>query len=238
MWYDADIDGLMRRTRTRPIPAGRLSRSDALAFGIVLAAFSVAILGLAANWLAAALLAFTIFFYVVIYTLWLKRADGAEHRHRRRRRRAAAGDRLGGDDGAGLARAAPLLPHHLHVDAAAFLGARALHARRLRARRHSDDAERCRRRLRPAGRSLSTPCSWRRSACFPGCSATPALPMASAASCSAPSSCGAQSLLWRRRRRRATTAPRRACSAFRSSTFSGSSACGWSKRCRLDSLGG
>jgi protoheme IX farnesyltransferase len=73
MWYDADIDRLMRRTRDRPIPSGRLGASEALGFGLVLAAFSVAILGLAANWLAAALLAFTIFFYVVVYTMWLKR---------------------------------------------------------------------------------------------------------------------------------------------------------------------
>jgi heme o synthase len=73
MWFDADIDGLMRRTRRRPIPAGRMSRAEGLGFGIVLAAFAVAILGLAANWLAAGLLAFTIFFYVVIYTAWLKR---------------------------------------------------------------------------------------------------------------------------------------------------------------------
>lgn len=72
MWYEAGIDGLMRRTRTRPIPGGRLSRSDAFAFAIVLTCFSIAILGLAANWLAAALLAFTIFFYVVVYTIWLK----------------------------------------------------------------------------------------------------------------------------------------------------------------------
>jgi heme o synthase len=73
MWYDADIDRLMRRTAARPVPAGRLSREEALGFGLVLAAFSVTILGLAANWLAAGLLAFTIFFYVVIYTIWLKR---------------------------------------------------------------------------------------------------------------------------------------------------------------------
>jgi protoheme IX farnesyltransferase len=72
MAYEANLDGLMRRTRNRPVPAGRLSRSDAATFGIVLAAFSVAVLGLAANWLAAALLAFTIFFYVVVYTMWLK----------------------------------------------------------------------------------------------------------------------------------------------------------------------
>ena len=73
MWYDADIDALMRRTRRRPIPAGRMTRAECFGFGIVLASFSVAILGLAANWLAAALLAFTIFFYVVVYTAWLKR---------------------------------------------------------------------------------------------------------------------------------------------------------------------
>lgn len=72
MWYEAGIDGLMRRTRTRPIPGGRLSRSDAFAFAVVLTCFSIAILGLAANWLAAVLLAFTIFFYVVVYTVWLK----------------------------------------------------------------------------------------------------------------------------------------------------------------------
>jgi protoheme IX farnesyltransferase len=74
MWYDADIDRLMSRTRNRPIPAGRVPRDHALTFGVVLAVFSVALLGLAANWVAAALLAFTIFFYAVIYTMWLKRA--------------------------------------------------------------------------------------------------------------------------------------------------------------------
>ena len=73
MWYDADIDALMKRTRTRPIPAGRMASAEALGFGLVLAAFSVGILGLAANWVAAGLLAFTIFFYAVIYTVWLKR---------------------------------------------------------------------------------------------------------------------------------------------------------------------
>ena len=74
MWYDADIDALMRRTARRPIPAGRLAREEALAFGLVLAVLSVVTLALVANWLAAALLAFTIFFYVAIYTMWLKRA--------------------------------------------------------------------------------------------------------------------------------------------------------------------
>jgi protoheme IX farnesyltransferase len=74
MWYDADIDARMSRTEGRPIPSGRVSADEALAFGLVLSAFSVAVLGLAANWLAAGLLAFTIFFYAVVYTMWLKRA--------------------------------------------------------------------------------------------------------------------------------------------------------------------
>src|SRR5580692_447181 len=74
MWYDADIDAVMARTADRPIPAGRVTRGEALAFGVTLAGGSVAVLGLAANWLAAGLLAFTIFFYVAIYTMWLKRS--------------------------------------------------------------------------------------------------------------------------------------------------------------------
>jgi protoheme IX farnesyltransferase len=74
MWYDADIDAVMSRTARRPIPAGHVLPQEALAFGMTLAVGSVAVLGLVANWLAAALLAFTIFFYVVIYTAWLKRA--------------------------------------------------------------------------------------------------------------------------------------------------------------------
>ena len=74
MWYDADIDALMRRTRRRPIPAGRVLKEDALGFGLVLSLLSVITLGIVANWLAAALLAFTIFFYVAIYTMWLKRS--------------------------------------------------------------------------------------------------------------------------------------------------------------------
>jgi heme o synthase len=73
MWYDADIDAVMSRTASRPIPQGRVAPGEAFAFGITLAGFSVAVLGLLVNWLAAALLAFTIFFYVGIYTVWLKR---------------------------------------------------------------------------------------------------------------------------------------------------------------------
>src|SRR3954447_12122740 len=73
MWYDADIDAMMTRTAERPIPAGRITQGEALGFGMTLAVGSVAVLGLAANWLAAGLLAFTIFFYVAVYTMWLKR---------------------------------------------------------------------------------------------------------------------------------------------------------------------
>jgi protoheme IX farnesyltransferase len=74
MWYDADIDALMARTAGRPIPAGRVARGEALGFGMTLAIFAIAVLGLATNWVAAGLLAFTIFFYVAIYTMWLKRS--------------------------------------------------------------------------------------------------------------------------------------------------------------------
>jgi heme o synthase len=74
MWYEADIDAVMARTASRPIPRGAVSRREALAFGLVLAAGAVAVLALAINLTAAALLAFTIFFYVVVYTMWLKRS--------------------------------------------------------------------------------------------------------------------------------------------------------------------
>ncbi len=73
MWWDADIDRIMRRTAKRPIPAGKVTATEARDIGLALSALSVVMLGLATNWTAAALLAFTIFFYVVIYTMWLKR---------------------------------------------------------------------------------------------------------------------------------------------------------------------
>lgn len=73
MWYDADIDAKMARTRLRPVPAGRVTPTEALSFGLILSVLSVTVLGLAANWVAGGLLAFTIFFYAVIYTMWLKR---------------------------------------------------------------------------------------------------------------------------------------------------------------------
>jgi protoheme IX farnesyltransferase len=73
MWWEADIDAVMTRTRTRPIPAGRITRDEALAFGLTLSVGSVLALGLIANWLAATLLAGTIAFYVVVYSMGLKR---------------------------------------------------------------------------------------------------------------------------------------------------------------------
>jgi heme o synthase len=71
-WYEADIDAKMARTSKRPLPAGRMDREAALQFGIALAAFSVGIMGVAVNWLSAGILAFSIFFYSVVYTVWLK----------------------------------------------------------------------------------------------------------------------------------------------------------------------
>lgn len=74
MWYDRDIDSIMKRTARRPLPTGRIHPDDALAFGLFLAVFAVMLLGLATNWVAGGILAFAIFFYAVIYTMWLKRS--------------------------------------------------------------------------------------------------------------------------------------------------------------------
>jgi len=73
MWYDADIDARMARTKARPVPAGRVAPGEALAFGLTLASFAVVTLGLLVNVVAGALLAATIAFYVLVYTMWLKR---------------------------------------------------------------------------------------------------------------------------------------------------------------------
>jgi protoheme IX farnesyltransferase len=73
-WYDSDIDAVMQRTQNRPIPAGAVEPAEALSFGLIISSLSVLVLGLASNWLAAGLLAFTIFFYGVVYTIWLKRS--------------------------------------------------------------------------------------------------------------------------------------------------------------------
>ena len=74
MWWDSDIDAIMKRTTSRPIPSGRVSRSEALAVGLTLSFLSVMMLGLFGNLIAAGLLAFTIFFYAVVYSMWLKRS--------------------------------------------------------------------------------------------------------------------------------------------------------------------
>ena len=145
MWYDAEIDAVMSRTANRPIPAGRVSRDDALSLGLICSGFSVATLGLATNWLAAGLLAFTIFFYAVIYTMWLKRATPQN---------IVIGGAAGAFPpmigwaavtGTVVDRRLRPLPHHLPLDAAALLGARALQAGRLRRGRHPDAAQRRRR---------------------------------------------------------------------------------------------
>ncbi len=73
MWYDRDIDAIMNRTKTRPLPMGKMHPDEALSFGIVLSVLSVLTMGVALNWVAAGLLAFANLFYVVVYTMWLKR---------------------------------------------------------------------------------------------------------------------------------------------------------------------
>ena len=73
MWYEVDIDAKMKRTASRPLPAGRMDRQSALHFGVGLSFFSVILMGLATNWLAAGVLAASILFYVLVYTVWLKR---------------------------------------------------------------------------------------------------------------------------------------------------------------------
>jgi protoheme IX farnesyltransferase len=89
----------MGRTAQRPIPAGRIEPDEALAFGLIAGdRLGPVPRYLLSNWLAAALLAFTIFFYVVVYPMWAEALDGAEHRHRRGRRRFSADDRLCGGD--------------------------------------------------------------------------------------------------------------------------------------------
>ncbi|OAO02122.1 protoheme IX farnesyltransferase [Sphingomonadales bacterium EhC05] len=73
-WYEADIDAIMKRTSQRPLPAGRMDAETALHFGIGLSVFSVVLMGVAVNWFSAVFLAFSIFFYAVVYTIWLKRS--------------------------------------------------------------------------------------------------------------------------------------------------------------------
>src|SRR3546814_1033752 len=81
-WYEADIDAKMKRTANRPLPAGRMDRQSALHFGVGLSFFSVLLMGVATNWLAAAVLAVSILFYVFVYTIWLKQIGRASCRER------------------------------------------------------------------------------------------------------------------------------------------------------------
>jgi len=74
MWWDADIDAVMKRTQSRPVPQGRITPDEALTFGLILSCLSILTLSITVSWVAGGLLAFTIFFYVVIYTMWLKRS--------------------------------------------------------------------------------------------------------------------------------------------------------------------
>ena len=128
MAFDSDIDAIMRRTMNRPVAAGRISRADAAAFGGVLSAFAVMLMGLAVNYVAAGLLLFTIVFYALVYTVWLKRSTpqnivigGAA---------GALPPVIGWAAATGSYAAERLAPvrHHLPLDPAAFLGARLQHA--------------------------------------------------------------------------------------------------------------
>ncbi len=140
MWYDADIDQNMARTAARPIPRGRVTPDEALQFGGVLSVMSVLTLGVLVNWVAGALLAMTIFYYLFIYTMWLKRltpqnivvggAAGAFPSH----------DWLGGGHRHREHGKHPAVPHHFHVDAPSFLVAGAAQVARLRACRRADAA--------------------------------------------------------------------------------------------------
>src|ERR1700750_1602614 len=139
MALEGDIDAKMTRTANRPIPRARITRGEPMALGLTLAFFSVMTLGILVNWFAGGLLAFTIFFYVVIYTIGLKRWTAQN---------IVIGGRAGAlppRGGVGFA-----VPDHLLLDPAAFLGAGAVPQRRLPARRGADAAGRGRSRRHAA----------------------------------------------------------------------------------------
>src|SRR5262249_45167778 len=168
MWHDADIDARMARTQSRPVPAGRVAPGEALAFGLTLSGFAVVTLGLLVNVVAGALLAATIAFYVLIYTMWLKRrtpqniviggaarAPPPENGRAFRARRCAGDDRLGFGDRRLRGRAHAALSHHLFLDAAPLLGAVTLSRPGLCTRWHSHAAGGLRRsRNAPADSAL------------------------------------------------------------------------------------
>ena len=186
MWYDADIDALMARTASRPIPRGRVTPGEAAGFGFTLAAFSVVALGLLVNLLAAALLAFTIFFYVAIYTMWLKRSTpqnivigGAA---------GALPPMIGWAAATGSLALEPIVlfliiffwtPPH-------FWALSLYRIERLRPCRRAHAAGRRRRHARRAARSCFIPCCWRPLGSRRGCSAIPDRSTASPRLCWAP----------------------------------------------------
>ena len=126
MWYDRDIDAIMARTVSRPVPAGRVAPHDALALGLFLSALSVMLMGLSTNWVAAGILAFAIFFYAVVYTIWLKRHTPQKYCDWRSSGCISTDDWLGGSNRRYFSDFCYLVFCHLSVDAAAFLGAGAL----------------------------------------------------------------------------------------------------------------
>ena len=95
MWYEADLDALMTRTCLRPIPTGKINKQQALIFGTLLTVFSVGALNYFANFLSASLLLFTIFFYLFIYTIWLKKKNTSKYCNRRCSGFSATSNRLG-----------------------------------------------------------------------------------------------------------------------------------------------
>ena len=153
MALEGETDALMRRTRGRPVAAGRVNKNDAMTFGVVLSIFSVMLLGMNTNWLAAGLLALTIVYYAGFYTLMLKR---------RTPQNIVIGGAAGAfppvigwaaATGSGAVAGLAAVRHHLPVDAAAQLGAGPVFGRRLRQGGHSDDAGGARVRNRPGCRS-------------------------------------------------------------------------------------
>ena len=141
MWYDADIDAVMSRTSGRPIPMGRVNGNQALHFGMIMSVVSVMTLGLLVNWVAGAILAFTIFFYAVIYTMWLKRSTPQNIVIGGAARGLSTDAWLGLRDRNSQPGKRCAVCHHLHLDAATFLGAGALENARLRQRTCADDAK-------------------------------------------------------------------------------------------------
>lgn len=127
MWWDADIDAVMTRTSKRPIPSGKVTPDEAKVLGVALSGMSVVMLALSANLLAAGLLAFTIFFYAVIYSMWLKRSTPQNIVIRWCSRRVSTGHRVGYCHRLHVRRSVADVRTDLYVDPAAFLGTGSVH---------------------------------------------------------------------------------------------------------------